>query len=98
MQVELVSGLSDTLAGDVLVDLLRPRLTDAVLRLAGKQAEDLDPLFRNTVAATIVRAGKAWNVLPDSCPSGARRPAPARARARTLIAELRAVLPAGRAA
>lgn len=45
--------------------LLRPRLTDAVLRGAGTQAEDLNALLRNAVVATIVRAGEAWNVAPS---------------------------------
>lgn len=44
--------------------LLVPAATDAVLRLAGAQAEDLDPLLRNTATATIVKAGEARNVLP----------------------------------
>ncbi|MDQ3768650.1 MAG: M20/M25/M40 family metallo-hydrolase, partial [Actinomycetota bacterium] len=44
--------------------LLEPRATDAVLRIAGSQAADLDPLLRNTATATVVNAGEAWNVLP----------------------------------
>ncbi|MDQ3343701.1 MAG: M20/M25/M40 family metallo-hydrolase [Actinomycetota bacterium] len=44
--------------------LLVPAATGPVLRIAGAQAEDLDPLLRNTATATIVRAGEAWNVLP----------------------------------
>ena len=46
--------------------LLRPRLTDLVLRAAGAQAEDLDPLFRNTVVATVLNGGQAANVIPSS--------------------------------
>jgi acetylornithine deacetylase/succinyl-diaminopimelate desuccinylase-like protein len=44
--------------------LLMPAATDPVLRIAGSQAEDLDPLLRNTATATMVNAGEAWNVLP----------------------------------
>ncbi len=46
--------------------LLVPTATDLVLRLAGSQAEDLDPLLRNTATANLVRAGEAWNVLPTN--------------------------------
>ena len=46
--------------------LLRPRLTDLVLRAAGAQAEDLDPLFRDTVVATVLNGGEAANVIPAS--------------------------------
>jgi acetylornithine deacetylase/succinyl-diaminopimelate desuccinylase-like protein len=75
--------------------LLRPRATDGVLRLAGRAAEDLDPLFRDTAAATHVEAGDGPNVLPTqatveldgrllpgSTPDG-------------LVAALRAILPRG---
>jgi acetylornithine deacetylase/succinyl-diaminopimelate desuccinylase-like protein len=73
--------------------LLRPRLTDAVLRLVGRQAEDLEPLLRNTVAATIVRAGDAGNVLPTTaCAELNGRLLPGQAP-EALIAELRALLP-----
>ena len=61
----MADGLPATQAA-ALHALLRPRLTDAILRIAGKQAEDLDPLFRNTAAATIIRAGDAANVLPTT--------------------------------
>ncbi len=44
--------------------LVRPRATAPVLRIAGPLAADLDPLFRNTLAATVARAGEARNVLP----------------------------------
>jgi acetylornithine deacetylase/succinyl-diaminopimelate desuccinylase-like protein len=44
--------------------LLRPAATNPVLRLAGSQADDLDPLLRNTATATIIQAGEAWNALP----------------------------------
>jgi acetylornithine deacetylase/succinyl-diaminopimelate desuccinylase-like protein len=44
--------------------LLVPVATDPVLRLAGAQAADLDPLLRNTATATRVQGGEAWNALP----------------------------------
>jgi acetylornithine deacetylase/succinyl-diaminopimelate desuccinylase-like protein len=66
---DMVRVMADALTAPqamALRGLLRPRLTDSILRLAGKQAEDLDPLFRNTAAATVVRAGDAPNVLPST--------------------------------
>lgn len=83
-------GLGQALA---LRALLRPRLTDVVLRAAGAQAEDLDPLFRNTVVATTVRAGEAWNVVPTTAHADLDgRVVPGHDPAE-LVAELRAILP-----
>jgi acetylornithine deacetylase/succinyl-diaminopimelate desuccinylase-like protein len=48
----------------VLRALLKPRLTDRVLPLLGEGARTAEPLFRNTVTATIVRAGEKINVVP----------------------------------
>jgi acetylornithine deacetylase/succinyl-diaminopimelate desuccinylase-like protein len=73
--------------------LLRPRLTDPIGRLAAKHAEDLDPLFRNTAAATVIRAGTAENVMPATAQAvldGRLLPGH---DPETLIAELRRVLP-----
>jgi acetylornithine deacetylase/succinyl-diaminopimelate desuccinylase-like protein len=42
----------------------RPRATETVLQLFGAQANDLEPLLRNTPAPTVVRAGSTWNVIP----------------------------------
>lgn len=47
-----------------LAALRRPRLTALTLTAFGAQAEDLQPLLRNTVAVTAVRAGDAPNVVP----------------------------------
>ncbi len=49
----------------VLRQLLRPRLTDTVLRLLGAKGQGLEPLFHNTVNATIVRGGEKVNVIPS---------------------------------
>jgi acetylornithine deacetylase/succinyl-diaminopimelate desuccinylase-like protein len=48
----------------VLRSLLKPRLTDRVLPLLGDMARTTEPLLRNTVSATIVRAGHKINVVP----------------------------------
>jgi len=49
---------------DVLRALLRPRLTDRVLPLLGDRARPMEGLLRNTVNATIIRAGEKVNVVP----------------------------------
>jgi acetylornithine deacetylase/succinyl-diaminopimelate desuccinylase-like protein len=49
---------------DLLLALLKPRLTDRALQLLGERAKTLEPLLRNTVNATIVRAGEKVNVVP----------------------------------
>jgi len=45
--------------------LLNPRLTDRILKLMGETGRNLEPLFRNTVNATIVRGGEKPNVIPS---------------------------------
>jgi len=45
--------------------LLNPGLTDPILRLLGTRGEGLQPMFRNTVNATIVRGGDKINVIPS---------------------------------
>jgi acetylornithine deacetylase/succinyl-diaminopimelate desuccinylase-like protein len=45
--------------------LVRPRLADRVLELAGDAAALLDPLLHNTAVPTIVRAGENRNVIPS---------------------------------
>jgi acetylornithine deacetylase/succinyl-diaminopimelate desuccinylase-like protein len=49
----------------VMRSLLRPRLTDSALRLLGERASTTEPMFRNTVNATIVRGGEKINVVPS---------------------------------
>jgi acetylornithine deacetylase/succinyl-diaminopimelate desuccinylase-like protein len=49
---------------DVLLALLKPRLTDRVLPLLGERAKTMEPLLRNTVNATILHAGEKVNVVP----------------------------------
>jgi acetylornithine deacetylase/succinyl-diaminopimelate desuccinylase-like protein len=47
-----------------LSSLLNPRLTETALRLLGRRAQMFEPMLRNTVSATIVRAGEKINVVP----------------------------------
>jgi acetylornithine deacetylase/succinyl-diaminopimelate desuccinylase-like protein len=50
----------------VLRMLLKPRLTDTALRLLGERGTTMEPMFRNTVNATIVRGGDKINVVPST--------------------------------
>jgi acetylornithine deacetylase/succinyl-diaminopimelate desuccinylase-like protein len=50
--------------GEQLRSLLQPELTDQALALLGPAARTTEPLLRNTVTATIVRAGEKINVVP----------------------------------
>jgi acetylornithine deacetylase/succinyl-diaminopimelate desuccinylase-like protein len=49
----------------VLRSLLKPRFTDAALRVLGEQGALFEPMLRNTVNATIVRGGDKINVVPS---------------------------------
>jgi acetylornithine deacetylase/succinyl-diaminopimelate desuccinylase-like protein len=51
---------------DVVLATLKPRLADRVLQLMGEQGRQLEPTLRNTVNATIVRAGDKVNVVPST--------------------------------
>ena len=54
------------LAGRVVVRrLLHPAFTDRVLGALGDAGRTFEPLFRNTVNATIVRGGERLNVIPS---------------------------------
>lgn len=62
--VEAMAAALPRPQADVMRALLNPRLTDRVLPLLGDQRRSLEPLLRNTVNATIVRAGTKINVVP----------------------------------
>jgi acetylornithine deacetylase/succinyl-diaminopimelate desuccinylase-like protein len=51
--------------GFVIRQLLNPALTDSVLGLMGEHKLNFEPLFHNTVNATIVRGGEKINVIPS---------------------------------
>ncbi|HEV3000854.1 MAG TPA: M20/M25/M40 family metallo-hydrolase [Solirubrobacteraceae bacterium] len=62
-----VGAMADALprpAAASLRALLNPRLTDPVLRVLGDAGRTFEPALRNTVNATVVRAGGALNVVP----------------------------------
>ena len=50
--------------GTALRSLVKPALTDKLLRVPGPMRRRFEPLLRNTVSATIIRAGEKINVVP----------------------------------
>jgi acetylornithine deacetylase/succinyl-diaminopimelate desuccinylase-like protein len=53
-------------AGRELADgLLDPERTDATIDMLGEAGQTLDPMFHNTVNATVVRGGTKVNVIPS---------------------------------
>jgi len=65
-QIEAMASAIAHPQRDILLALLKPRLTDRVLPLLGERSQTTEPLLRNTVNATIVRAGEKVNVVPAS--------------------------------
>lgn len=65
---QMFEALSSTLpfpTGFLLGQLLNPAFTDKVLDALGERGRTFDPLFHNTVNATIVRGGGKVNVIPS---------------------------------
>jgi acetylornithine deacetylase/succinyl-diaminopimelate desuccinylase-like protein len=65
---QMIEGMASALSFPqslILRQLLNPRLTDLILRLLGAKGLGLQPLFRNTVNATIVHGGDKINVIPS---------------------------------
>ncbi len=64
-QLETMAAALPRAQATVLRSALKPRFTDAALRLMGAHARLLEPALRNTVNATIVRGGEKINVVPS---------------------------------
>jgi len=62
--IEEVSSSLGFPSGFILRQILRPTLTNRMLRLLGERGRDLEPYFRNNVNATIVHGGEKFNVIP----------------------------------
>lgn len=63
----MIETIADHLAfpdGSVVRRLLNPARTDRWLRRLGEVGRNLEPLFRNTVNATVLRGGERVNVVP----------------------------------
>ena len=76
----------------ILRALLRPHLTDAILRLLGDVGREIEPLFRNTVNATVVRGGGKSNVVPGEITLGLDARILPGTDVEAFLAELRAIL------
>jgi acetylornithine deacetylase/succinyl-diaminopimelate desuccinylase-like protein len=69
----MVLAMADALPrpkGTIFRRLLNPRFTDRILKALGDTGRNLEPLFRNTVNATIVRGGEKPNVIPSEITLG----------------------------
>jgi len=63
--IESIAAHVGGLRGSILRALLRPHLTDRVLDLLGDAGRPIEPLLRNTVNITVIRAGERPNVIPS---------------------------------
>jgi acetylornithine deacetylase/succinyl-diaminopimelate desuccinylase-like protein len=63
--VDTMAACLPGLKGAVLRHLCNPLMTDPLLKLMGENGKALEPIFRNTVNATIVRGGEKINVVPS---------------------------------
>lgn len=63
--VEAIAAALPRPQAAVMRSLLKPRFTDAALRLLGAQGATFEPMLRNTVNATIIRGGAKINVVPS---------------------------------
>jgi acetylornithine deacetylase/succinyl-diaminopimelate desuccinylase-like protein len=63
--IEAMAARLPLLGRVVVRRLLNPALTDRVLDALGDAGRTFEPLFRNTVNATIVRGGERLNVIPS---------------------------------
>ena len=64
----MVTTMADHLTGwrgAALRQLVRRPLSAPLLRLLGRTGKTIEPMFRNTVNATIVAGGEKINVLPS---------------------------------
>jgi len=65
---QMIGQMADALPSPsdrILRGLLKPPLTNGVLRLLGAKGTVFDPLLHNTVNATIFRGGEKVNVIPS---------------------------------
>ena len=63
--IESMAAALPRAKGFVLRRLLHPLWTDRILACLGEAGRNLEPLFRNTVNATLVRGGDKPNVIPS---------------------------------
>lgn len=63
--IEIISSNLSFPKGLIFRQLLKPFLTNRILRLLGDISQYFDPLLHNTVNSTIVRGGEKINVIPS---------------------------------
>jgi acetylornithine deacetylase/succinyl-diaminopimelate desuccinylase-like protein len=68
--IESMAAALPPMKGFVLRRLLNPLWTDRILARLGETGRNLEPLFRNTVNATLVRGGDKPNVIPSEIAVG----------------------------
>jgi len=65
---QMIEQLASTIgfpSGFILRQILKPTLTDTLLRLLGETGHSIEPMLHNTVNATIVHGGHKINVIPS---------------------------------
>lgn len=62
--VEAIASALGGAQGIVLRLLLRPALTDRILKMAGDQLEIFKPILHNNINVTMIEGGTAINVIP----------------------------------
>lgn len=65
LMIEAMASALPSVSSLVLRQSLNPFLTDRILALLGSKRRALDPIFHNTVAATVLRASDKINVIPS---------------------------------
>jgi acetylornithine deacetylase/succinyl-diaminopimelate desuccinylase-like protein len=63
--VEIIASNLSFPKKQIFRQLLKPFLTNRILRLLGETSQYFDPLLHNTINATIVRGGEKINVIPS---------------------------------
>jgi acetylornithine deacetylase/succinyl-diaminopimelate desuccinylase-like protein len=69
----MIEGAADHvggLKGLLLRQILNPSLTDRIINSLGPTGENLEPLFHNTVNATMIQGGEKINVIPSKIEIG----------------------------
>jgi acetylornithine deacetylase/succinyl-diaminopimelate desuccinylase-like protein len=92
MMMECAADCIGGIKGQFLRLLLNPILTDGVLGLLGPSGRSLEPLFHNTVNATMIQGGEKINVIPSKVEIGIDGRLLPCYRPEDMIAELRGVV------
>jgi acetylornithine deacetylase/succinyl-diaminopimelate desuccinylase-like protein len=91
--LEAMSGALPLYERLALRPILRPRLTDRLLDLFGKDGAALDPLLHNMATATVIHGGDSTNVIPTEVTVDLDGRVLPGQTPRDLVSELEALLP-----